>query len=58
MITIMKSRRMRLAGYVARRAMIRNVDKILVGKSGGKRPVGRLSHRWEVNIGIDLIEIG
>jgi hypothetical protein len=27
-------------------------------KTEGKRPFGRPRHRWEVNIRIDLIEIG
>jgi hypothetical protein len=37
---------------------IRNAYSILVGKSEGKRPVGRLRHRWEDNIRMDLMEIG
>jgi hypothetical protein len=32
--------------------------KMLVGKPEGKRPLGRLSHRWEDNIKIDFGEIG
>jgi hypothetical protein len=35
---------------------MRNVYKILVGKSQGKRPLGRLNHRWEGNILMDLRE--
>jgi hypothetical protein len=35
---------------------ISNVYKI-VGKSEGKRPLGRLRHRWEDDIRIDLREI-
>jgi hypothetical protein len=37
---------------------LRNTHKILVRKSEGKRPLGRLVHRWEVNIRTDLREIG
>ena len=32
--------------------------KILTGKLTGKRPLGRPRRRWDVNIGIDLKEIG
>jgi hypothetical protein len=35
---------------------VRNVCKIVVGKPEGKRPLGRLRRRWEVNIGIHLKE--
>jgi hypothetical protein len=31
---------------------------ILVGKQGGKRPLGRPRHRWEDNIKMDLQEVG
>jgi hypothetical protein len=34
----------------------RNAYRILVGKLGGKRPLGR--RRWEDNIKMDLREIG
>jgi hypothetical protein len=37
---------------------MRNAYKILVGKPGGKRPLGRTRCRWEDNIRIDLREIG
>jgi hypothetical protein len=33
---------------------IRNLYKILVGKSEGKRPFGRTRRGWEYNIGIDI----
>jgi hypothetical protein len=32
--------------------------RILVGKPDGKRPLGRLRHRWEYNIKMDLKETG
>jgi hypothetical protein len=31
---------------------------ILVGRSKGKRPLGRLRYRWEENIKMDLQEVG
>jgi hypothetical protein len=36
----------------------RNAYRILVGKSEGKRPLGRLKRRWVDNIKMDLREIG
>jgi hypothetical protein len=36
----------------------RNVYRLLVGKPGGKRPLGRQRHRWIDNIKMDLLEIG
>jgi hypothetical protein len=40
-IRIIKSRRMRWAGHVARMAEKRNAYRLLVGKPEGKRPLGR-----------------
>jgi hypothetical protein len=37
---------------------MRNLYNILVGKPEGKRPLGRLRHRWEDNIRMDHREIG
>jgi hypothetical protein len=36
----------------------RGVYRVLVGKPEGKRPRGRLRHRWEDNIKMDLQEVG
>jgi hypothetical protein len=36
----------------------RGVYRVLVGRPLGKRPLGRLRHRWEYNIKMDLREIG
>jgi len=36
----------------------RGIYRVLVGKSEGKRPLGRARHRWEDNIKIDLQEVG
>jgi hypothetical protein len=57
-IRIIKSRRMRWAGHVARMQEKRNVYRLLVGKPDGKRPLGRPRRRWIDNIKIDLLQIG
>jgi hypothetical protein len=53
-----KSRRMRWAGHVARMGEGRNLYRVLVGKPGGRRPLGRPRRRWEDGIRMDLEEIG
>ena len=53
-VHVIKSRRMRWAGHVARVGEGRGVHKVLVGKPEGKRPLGRLRRRWEDNIKMDL----
>jgi hypothetical protein len=55
---VIKSRRMRLAGHVARTEEGRSVYKVLVGTPEEKRPLGRLRRRWEDNIKMYLREIG
>jgi hypothetical protein len=57
-IRIIKSRRMRCAGNVARMRETRNADRILVGNPEGKRPLGRPRRRWVGNIKMDLRKIG
>jgi hypothetical protein len=57
-IRIIKSRRMRWAGHVARMGEKRIAYRLLVGKPEGKRPLGRPRRRWVDNIKIDLLEIG
>jgi hypothetical protein len=49
-ISIIKSRRMRLAGHVDRIREKRNAYRLLVGKPEGKRPPGRPRRRWMDNI--------
>jgi hypothetical protein len=49
---------MRWAGHVARMGEDRVVNRVLVGKSEGKRPLGRPRRRWEDNIKMDLQEVG
>jgi hypothetical protein len=55
---MIKSRRMRWAGHVARMGEKRNVYRLLVGKPEGKRPLGRPSLRRVDNIRLHLVEIG
>ena len=57
-VRVVKSRRMRWAGHVARMREGRGVHRILVGKPEGKRPLGRPRRRWEDNIKMDLQEVG
>jgi hypothetical protein len=57
-VRVVKSRRMRWAGHVARMGEERGVYMVLVGKPEGKRPLGRPRLTWEDNIKIDLQEVG
>jgi hypothetical protein len=59
-IRMIKSRRMKLAGLVARMGEKRNPYRILVGESEGKRPLGRPRRWWVDNIkmdGMDWIDL-
>ena len=55
---LIKSRRMRWAGHVARMGERRGIYRVLVGKPEGKRALGKPRLRWEDNIKIDLQEVG
>jgi len=57
-VRVVKSTRMSWAGHVARMGEGRGVHRVLVAKPEGKRPLGRLRHRWEDNIKMDLREVG
>jgi len=57
-VRMIKWRRMRWAGHVARMGEERGVYKVLVGKLEGKRPLGRPRRRWVDNIRMDLQEVG
>jgi len=57
-IRVIKSRRMRWAGLVARMGESRVIYRVLEGKLEGKRPLGRIRSRWEDNIKMDLQEVG
>jgi len=55
---LIKSRRIRWAGHVARTGEKRDVYRVLVGKPERKRPFARPRRRWENNIKMDLQEVG
>ena len=55
---VIKSRRMRWAGHVARMSEERGVCRVLVGKPEGRRPLGKPRRRWVDNIRMDLQEVG
>jgi hypothetical protein len=57
-VRVVKSKRTRLAGHVARMGERRGAYRVLVGRPEGKRPLGRPRRRWEDNIKMDLREIG
>ena len=57
-VRVIKSRRMRWAGHVARNGEERGVYRVLVGTKEGKRPLGRPRRRWMDNIRMDLQEMG
>jgi hypothetical protein len=56
-VWVIKSRRMRWTGQVARIGKGGGVCRVLVGRSEGKRPLERPSRRWEDNTKLDLREI-
>jgi hypothetical protein len=56
-VRVIKSRRMKWAGYVARTREGRGAYRVFAGRPDGKRPLGRPRRRWEGNIKIDLREI-
>jgi hypothetical protein len=57
-VRVIKARRMRWAGYVARMGEVRGAYNILVGRLEGRRPLGRPTRRREDNIKTDLRETG
>jgi hypothetical protein len=56
-VRVVKSRRMRWAGYVARRGEERGVHRVVVGKPARKRPLGRPRRRWEDNMKMHVQEV-
>jgi len=56
-VLMIKSRRMRWAGHVARMGERRGVYRALVGKPEGKRPLGRPRRIWVDNFTMDLQEV-
>jgi len=57
-VPVIKSRRMRWAGYLARMGEERGVYRVLVGKPERKRTLGRPRRRWVDNIRMDLQKMG
>jgi hypothetical protein len=57
-IRVIKSRRLRWAGHVARMGEKRGAHSVLVEKSEGRRPLRRPRPRWEDNIKMDLRKVG
>jgi len=57
-VWVIKSRRMRWAGHVARMVERRGVYMVLVEKPEGRRPLGRPRRKWEDNIKMDLQKVG
>jgi len=57
-VRVIKWRRMRSAGHVARVGEERGVNRVLVGKPEGRSPLGRPRHRWVDNISMDFQEVG
>ena len=57
-VRVIKSRRLRWAGHVARMEEGRSAFKILAGKPTRKRPLGGPRRKWEDNVRKDPKEIG
>ena len=57
-VRVIKSRRLRWGGHVARMEEGRSAFKMLTGKPTGKRSLRRPRRRWEDNIRMGLEEIG
>jgi hypothetical protein len=57
-VRVIKARRMRWVGHVARVGEVRGAYNILVGRPEGRRPLGRPRRRLENNIKIDLRKYG
>jgi hypothetical protein len=56
-IRVIKSRRTRWTGHVARMGEKRGAYRILVGRPERRRPLGRPRRKWEANIKTDLQEV-
>jgi hypothetical protein len=57
LIRMIKPSRMRWVGHVARVGEKRNAYRLLAGKPGGKRLLGRPRRRWVNNIKMDVGEV-
>ena len=57
-VRVIKSRKMRWVGHVARMGEETGVYRVLLGKPEGRRPLRRPRRRWVDNIRTDLQEVG
>jgi hypothetical protein len=57
-IRVIKTRRLRWAGHMARMGERRGAYRIPAGRPERRRPLGRHWRRWEDNIKMDLREVG
>jgi hypothetical protein len=57
-VRVIKSRRMRWVRQEAGMRERRGAYRVLVGKTEGKRPLGRPRRRWQDNIKMDLQRVG
>jgi hypothetical protein len=57
-IQVIKLWIMRWAEHVESLEVRRGADRVLVGKPEGKSSLGRLRHRWEDNIKMDIQDVG
>jgi hypothetical protein len=57
-IRVIKSRKIKCAGHVARVGDRRGAYRVSVGRSEGRRPLGRPGVRWEDNIKMDFQDVG
>jgi len=57
-VRVIKWRRTRWAGNVARMSEERGAYRVLVGKPKGNKPLGRPRRRWVNNIRMDLQDVG
>jgi len=57
-VRVIKSRRICLAGHVARMGEQRGMYRVLLGEPEGRRLLGRPRRRWVDNIRMDLQEVG
>jgi hypothetical protein len=57
-VRVIKSRIVKWVGHVAHMGESRGVYRVLVGKSEGRKPLGRPRHRWDYNIKMDHQEVG
>jgi len=57
-VRVIKSRRMRWMGHVARMGERRGICRVLVRRPEGESHLGRPRRRWEDNIKMDIQEVG